>query len=266
MPAVEQTRLRTQTRLLIQRYASADDFVKGLIELYEFYSDRTYNPAVSGQHYPTLQAYNVTPLINRQFELEIGKLCQDNPLSSLDVIDRLWKQEKIEPRQLAAELLGKIPLEYSDQVIERLQKWSLPTEDRELINYLHEHGSTRLRRESNSEWMKVIRTWMESKETHNQVFALQCLIPLIQNPEFADLPQLFNLLSKYLSYPQPRILYVLQIVIETLAKRSPNETVYTLKAVLKGPHSSEIPRLFRRLIPSFPPEQAQSLRIALKEI
>lgn len=265
MPAVDRTRLQTQIRLVTQSFASTDEFVKRLSELYEYYSDLTYDPAGSGQRYPTLQAYNVTPFVNRQFEFEFSKLCQENPLSSLDVIDRLWKQEKVEPRKLAAYLLGKMSLEYSPQVIERLQTWSKPTEDRELNLYLQEFGSARLRHEAISEWLEIIHKWLESGESHDQIFGLQSLLPLIQDPDYHDLPKIFTRISTLLANPSPRILFTLQVVIEALAKRFPVETVYTLKLVLRGPHSAEIPRFFRRLLPIFPPEQEQSLRTALKE-
>jgi len=266
MPAVDRLRLQTQIRLVVQTFASADEFVKRLSELYDYYSDRSYDPAGSGQRYPTLQSYNVTPLATRQFEFEFSRLCQENPLSSLDVIDRLWLHEKVEPRKLAAYLLGKMPLQYFPQVIERLQTWAKPTEDRNLILYLQEFGTDRLRHEAIEPWLKQIDKWLESHHSHDQVFGLQSLLPLISDPEFHDLPRVFNMLDSLLINPGSRILYTLQNVIEALAKRSPVETVYTLKLVLHKSHSTEIPRLFRRLLPVFPEDQAQSLRLALKEI
>ena len=266
MPAVDRTRLQTQIRLVTRSFHAPDEFVKHLLELYEYYSDRTYDPASSGQRYPTLRAYNVTPLVNRQFEFEFSKLCETDPRTSLEVIDQLWQQEKIEPRKLAAFLLGKMPLDYSAKVIDRLQTWSKPTEDREMNQYLHEYGSARLRRESINEWLGIIHTWLESNEAHDQIFGLQSLLPLIHDPDYHDQPKLFALIFPLLANPNPRILFTLQVVIEALAERSPVETVYTLKLILRGPHSAEIPRFFRRLLPIFPAEQEQSFRIALKEL
>jgi hypothetical protein len=266
MPAVELTRLQTQIQLAVRDFSSAEQFVKQLRSLYELYSDRTFSPLASGKRPLSADAYNVTPLINRQFELEFGKLCQDNPLSSLDVIDRLWEESKIEPRQLAAALLGKIPLEYSDKVIQRLQDWSLSTEDRDLISFLHDRGSLRLRVESVDQWLAVIRAWLESKDSYDQVFGLASLLPLIKDQDFHNLPQIFDLLSLLIAYPKTRVLSPLQKVIEAMAERSPVETVYYLKTVLAKPHSRELPRVFRRLLNAFPSEQAQSLRQVLKEM
>jgi hypothetical protein len=265
MPAVELTRLQTQIRLAAREYSSAEQFVKQLSTVYEFYSDRTFNPLASGKRPLSADAYNVTPLINRQFELEFGKLCQDNPLSSLDVIDRLWEETKLEPRQLAAALLGKIPLEYSAEVIDRLQDWSLPTEDRDLIAFLHNRGSARLRREDIDQWLAVIQGWLESKDSYDQVFGLQSLLPMIKDSDFHNLPRIFEMLSLVISFPLTRILTTLQKVIEALAARSPVETVFYLKSVIAKPHSAELPRLFRRLLPVFPAEQAASLRLVLRE-
>lgn len=265
MPAVELTRLHTQIQLAIREYSSAEQFVKQLRTLYEFYSDRTFSPLALGNRSLSADAYNVTPLINRQFELEFGKLCEDNPLSSLDVIDRLWEETKFEPRQLAAALLGKIPLDYSDRIIHRLQDWSLPTDDRDLISYLHDRGSQRLRAEAVDQWLTVIKSWLESKNKYDQIFGLQSMLPMIKDQEFHDLPKIFDLLSLIISFPDTRVLSPLFKVIEALAKRSPVETVFYLKTIITKPHSPELPRLFRRLLPAFPAEQALSLRTALKE-
>ncbi|MHC1740724.1 MAG: DNA alkylation repair protein [Anaerolineaceae bacterium] len=265
MPAVELAHLRTKIHLLTEHYASPVEFVKGLCDLYEFYSDRTFTQSDAGRRTLTLPGYNVTPLINRQFELEFGKLCQDNPLSSLDVIDELWKQPKLEPRRLAAFLLGKIPLDHSDQVIVRLKVWSTPEEDNDLLKYLHDYGSLLLRRQDSEKWLGVIRTWLESKSSQDQLFGLQSLLPLINDPDYVDLPEVFDLISLELVSPQPRITHTLQTVIEALAKRTPFETVYLLKKVLLQSHSKELPRLLRRLIPAFPDNQQSSLKRSLAE-
>jgi hypothetical protein len=265
MPAVELTRLHTQIQLALREFSSAEQFIKHLSAVYEFYSDRTFDPLAAGKRPLSADAYNVTPVINRQFELEFGKLCQENPLSSLDVIDRLWEETKLEPRQLAAALLGKIPMDYCDQVIHRLKDWSLPTEDRDLIAYLHNHGTIRLRKEDVDQWLLVIKEWLESKDSHDQAFGLESLLPMTKDPNFNNLPKIYDLLSLIISAPRTRVLSPLQKVIEALAVRSPVETVYFLKKVLAQPHSSELPRLFRRLLPVFPPEQAQSLRQVLRE-
>lgn len=265
MPAVELSRLHTQILLATQHFASAADFVKGLGDLYDFYSDRTFTEADTRSRNLTLPAYNVTPLINQQFELDFGRLCRENPLSSLDVIDELWKQSMLEPRRLGANLLGKIPLEYSEQVILRLKAWSTPEEDHELVKYLQKYGSLTLRQQDNKKWLSVIRTWLESKDSQDEIFGLQSLLPLIEDPDYLDLPEIFPLVTLILAAPKPRITYTLQTVLEALAKRTPNETIYLLKSVLGLPHSPELPRLLRRLLPAFPEEQQKSLRLGLTE-
>jgi DNA alkylation repair enzyme. len=265
MPAVELSRLHTQIRLVTQHFASAPDFVKYLCDVYEFYGDRTFSESDAGARSLTAPAYNVTPLINHQFELAFGKLCIENPLSTLDVIDELWRQPKLEPRRLAAYLLGKIPVEYSEQVIQRLKKWSVEGEDRDLMKYLQNYGSQNLRLHASDLWLKVIRSWLESQNSQDVIFGLQSLLPLILDPEEANLPQIFPLVRLELSDPQPRSTFALQTVIDAMARRTPNETVYLLKSALRDPHSKELPRLVRRLLTAFPEEQQKSLKDALTE-
>ncbi len=265
MPAVDRTRLQTQIRLVTQYFASADEFVKRLSELFEYYSDRSFAQPGQNQLLTTSETYNVTPLVMRQFEFAFSLLSRENPLSTLDVIDRLWKEHKQEPRRLAAYLLGKMPTEYSQQVIERLQNWSKSTENRELIQYLHNAGSERLRHEAIELWLSQIALWLESEQPHDQIFGLQSLIPLIEDEEFQNLPRVFNLIQPLVRQPGSRILFTLQNVLEALARRSPVETVFNLKLILKSNYAPEVPRLFRQLLMAFPEEQAQSLRLAIKD-
>jgi hypothetical protein len=239
--------------------------VKDLRGIYELYSDRTFNPLAAGKRPLSADAYNVMPLVNHQFEFEFGKLCNDNPLSSFDVIDRLWEETKLEPRQLAASLLGKIPIDYSEKIIYRLKDWSLPTEDRGLITFLHDRGTIRLRKEAVDKWLTVIHEWLESKDPYDQVFGLQSLLPLVNDDTFTNLPKIFELLSLVIAYPGTRLLSPVLKTIEALAERSPVETVFYLKTVIAKPHSSELPRMLRRLLPVFPADQANSLKAALRE-
>lgn len=265
MPAVDRTRLQTQIRLVTQYFASADEFVKRLSELFEYYSDRSFAQPGQNQLQSASEVYNVTPLVMRQFEFAFSQLCQENPLSTLDVIDRLWQEHKLEPRRLAAYLLGKMPLDYSQQVIERLEKWSLPTEDRDLIQYLHTAGSEGLRHEAIELWLNQIALWLESKLAHDQIFGLQSLIPLIEDEDFHNLPRIYTLIQPLVRQPASRSLFTLQKVLEALARRSPVETVFNLKLILQSKFAPDVPRLMRRLITAFPEEQAQSLRLALKD-
>jgi hypothetical protein len=265
MPAVELTRLHTQIHLLLQHYAAAEDFVKKLADLYEFYADRTFTQSDAGRRDLTLPAYNVVPLVTHQLELELGKLCTENPLSSLDVIDALWKQEKREPRFLAAYLLGKIPAAYTDQIINRLHDWSTPHEDRELLKYAHNVSSQTLRQEVPQKWLAVIQTWLASENSQDQIFGLQSLLPFIEDTNFNDLPKVFDLIYMKLPHPQARILFALQAAIEALAKRTPKETAYLLKKAENQEHSNDLSRLIRRILPFFPEEQQNSLKNALSK-
>ena len=263
MPAVELSRLQTQISLVSQHYASPVDFVKRLCDLYEFYSDRTFSQAASTPRSLTLPSYNVTPLINRQFEMYFSKLCKENPISSLEVIDALWQQPRLEPRQLAAFLLGKIPLAYSDEVIHRLKSWSRAEEDHELVRYLQDKGSLLLRKENIKDWLAVIQTWLESSDSQDQIFGMQSLLPLISDPDYSNLPKIFDLLAPHLASYSPRVTYTMQTVIEALAMRSPNETVYLLKSILDASASKDLARLIRRMLPVFQEEQQISLKAAL---
>jgi hypothetical protein len=106
---------------------------------------------------------------------------------------------------------------------------------------------------------------LESKQAHDQIFGLQSLIPLIDDEDFHNLPRIYTLIQPLVRQPASRSLFTLQKVLEALARRSPVETVFNLKLILQSKFAPDVPRLMRRLITAFPEEQAQSLRLALKD-
>ena len=59
--------------------------------------------------------------------------------------------------------------------------------------------------------------------------ALQGLIPLIEDRDFANLPLIFTFLTSFFEKIDAAIQLDLQIVLEKLAKRSEVETIYLLK-------------------------------------
>ena len=133
------------------------------------------------------------------------------------------------------------------------------------MKYLQDKGSLLLRQQNTQQWLAVIQTWLESTISQDQIFGLQSLLPLINDPGFTNIPRVFDLVSPPLASHHPRVTYTLQTVIEALACRTPNETVYLLKSMLEKTNSKDLARLIRRMLPIFAEEQQKSLKTALAE-
>ncbi len=263
MPAVEIEKLNTQVRLVAEKFGTPQEFIVALRSLFESYADLTYRLATMRRPSVILPEYHLSPVILRLLEKELGKYCEENPLSSLDVIDLLWKEPRREPRLLASALLGKIPLSHSEKVIERMLRWSAMTEEYTLAETLVASGSSKLRTEASEQWLEIIQTWLNSRSTVENSLGLNSLIPLIQDRGFVNLPQVFTLFTPYLKKVDPKLMSMLQSVIENLARRSPYETVFVLKQVLSGSQDPNLYRLLRRCLGVLPEESRLSLRDAL---
>ena len=68
------------------------------------------------------------------------------------------------------------------------------------------------------------------------------------------------MISPFLYMTRPLVLPTLQDVLETLAQRSPMETVYFLRQILGSPTPPGTIRIVRRLMPLFDADTQNSLR------
>ncbi len=249
--------------MVAHKFGEPRDFIVALRSLFEDYADLTFRINSMRRPSVVLPEYHLSPVILRTLEKELGRYCEDNPLASLDVIDLLWKEPRREPRILAAALLGKIPLSHSQAVITRLLSWSAVTEEYALAKTIVGSASLNLRTEAPEEWIGVLSNWLNSRSDIEISLGLTGLIPLIQDRSFVDIPRVFDLLTPHLDRIDPHELTTLQSIIESLARRTPKETVFVLKQIAGNSRDANLFRLLRRCLPEFPEEQRISLRYAL---
>jgi hypothetical protein len=265
MPAIEFSRLRTKIELLGRVYDQPGQFVKDLSDLYFFYSDLTFqpnNPYVRSNSFPT---YRTPVVINRELERSLKVKAKARPEETLNIIDTLWATRTLEPCQLAAALLGAIPIQYTDVVLERILNWSKMGENPELVNALQTRSTETLRREQPELWLQTLGHWYDSKEPTAQKLALMGLIPMIDDPNLNNLPLIFDYLQPIIAISDSHLAYTLLTIIEKLAVKSESETVYFLKQLIKNNSSDDLPRFIRRALPSFSESAQSSLKTCLRE-
>jgi len=263
MPAVEIEKLSRQVRLVAEKFGSPYDLLPALRDLFEAYADRTFRAGSVLHGAVTLPEYHLPPLLMPLLEKELGKFCQANPFTSLEVIDLLWKEPYREPRILASSLLGKIPISHASQVIDRLLHWAVSINNPTLTEIIIRKGSQTLRSQLVDEWLEIIQLWLDSGNEAENRLGLSSLTTLIQDHTFTDLPRAIALFMPYLRQTHPDNMTLLQKAIESLARRTPGETVYILKQVIATSPNPNLLRLLRRCLPAFPEEEQQSLRSAL---
>ena len=165
-------------------------------------------------------------MINRELEQNLKPRAISQPEETLKVIDLLWSTGTFEPCQLATALLGALPVNYADSVLERIEKWSQKGENPDLTAILHNKGTETLRREQPKSWLQTLSRWYQSKDPALQKMSLMGLHPLLNDPEFNNLPIIFDFLQPVIARADPHLTYTLLTIIEKLAQKSESETVF----------------------------------------
>lgn len=264
MPAAELSRLRAQINELIIRFEDPESFRLALRDLLELYANRAYRPGKVVQPQSIFPSYRVPPLVIRQLELELSKTCQEMPDQALNVVESIWNDPFLEPRLLAAVLLGALPAKYGPAVAEKLRAWSQPAVNFRLLEALFKNGAVELRRSNPQLLVGLIEEWISSTQPEIQAIGLWALVPMVQDPVFENIPAVYRIIGPLVQNIPSTLQTDLTLLIEALIQRSPAETAFFLRQAITLAASSSTARLVRRSLPSFTPDQQSSLRAALQ--
>jgi hypothetical protein len=113
--------------------------------------------------------------------------------------------------------------------------------------------------------IRLIQDWLESTKPLYQQLGLRALLPLVENPEFENLPVFYRLIQPLVCNVPPGLRPDLLDVLVALARRSPQETAYFLRQTLNYPDAADPAWLIRQLLNEFPTAQAHMLRAVVKE-
>ena len=266
MPAIEFSRLRTKIELLGRVYDQPEQFIKDLNDLYFFYSDLTFQSSNSRVgRIVALKSYRTPAVINRELARLLRSRARSHPEETLKIIDLLWQSKVYEPCLLAANLLGSLPISESANVLDRIQEWSIADEKSELLEMLITKGTETIRLERSDLWIERLHNWLYSSSQALQKLSISGLHPLLNDPDFDNLPIIFDLLEPVIADPDPHLTLLLLNSIELLRQKSEPETVYFLKQIIQASNNEDIPRFVRRVIPSFSESAQQSLKTFLRD-
>ena len=265
MPAIQLNRVRQQINEITWLFTQPEAFRRGLHDLLETYADQVYRPGQNTPARTQIPAYRVPQLLIQQLELALHPLCQQNAKAALILADALWKDTHKEPRLVAAYLLGQLPTSMTGDVITRLEQWCTPAQSIPLLNAALLKSTYRLRNEAPHVLYDLAASWLSSPSGGSQMLGLKLLLPLIQDPAFENLPEIYSRLKSPLITLPARYQAEAVEVIQTLARRSPMETAYFLRQVLSQETTKDLLRLVRKTLPAFPEEHRDRLHLLLKE-
>jgi hypothetical protein len=264
MPAVQLSRLNQQISNLVWQFTRPADFLSTLRDLFDLYANRVYRAGQSVPPTSLVQAYHVPKLVLRQLEIELRQSCKQHPAAALSLVEVLWAEPMLESRILGTTLLGHIPLEPPQPIIDRLRSFARPGTDTAVLDALLEHGGRTLRIERPDLWIEIIDQWAADPSVFSQVIALRAVSISILDEQFINHPPILRIFSGQLQTGSPALQSELQTTLLSLLRSSPNETVFLLRQVLLLSNSPTTQRLVRLSLSKVPAEYQAGLRQALQ--
>jgi len=266
VPAIYPERLRTQTANLSELYDQPARFTHSLIDLLELYSNRTHRAGQAGEPPPLLRTYNVPKPVIRQLMIELQPLANEYPEETIRLVDALWAEESLETRHIAAFLLGSVPPDRPEIILEIITAWLTPELEERLISLILRLTLTRVLKENPAALLTKIDGWLGSDKLTEQQIGLKALRSVLMSRESQDFPLFIQIITPYTRKAPLQIRSDILDVLEALAIRSPKETAYLLRQSLNTPNNPDTALLIRKLLPVFPTDLQESLRQALREV
>lgn len=264
MPAIELSRLRTKVTLLTGLIEDPARLLGELLQFYASYSDLTFQSGLFSVKAGNLFAFRTPPLINREIENAFTKFAATSTDRICELIDLLSKCSELEPRQLAATLLGVLPSEHLDQVIPRLTSWVMATTDPEDFTWLFNRATANLRREKPEIWLSLLQQWLETPDDQSRSIAVYGLSSMISDSSLTSLPLIYKHLQPLMLEENTNISPYLETIIERLIEKSETETLYFLKQIIRQSKNQSLIRMIRRSMGLFSPEGQESLKDFLR--
>src|SRR5512135_2567615 len=196
MPAIDLSRMRKQAARLADFFFLPDEFIKHLHEMLDFYVNYTVRKPPATAPGANLRSYRTPSVIVKQIEQElIGRAAlPENADAALELADRLWDEEWLETRTLAAFLLGSIPPR-EERLLARLTAWTQQLFDADLRAELLNTSLTRLRRDAPDAFLELIAEWLRPERSALWPNGIQAVISALSDPEFQNLPPLMKVVE-----------------------------------------------------------------------
>ncbi len=265
MPAIDLARLRRQAARLADFFFVPDEFIRNLhqmLDTYVNYTVRKPRAAAPGANLPT---YRTPPVVVRQIEQELASRARlaENSDAALELADRLWDEEWLETRILAAFLLGSIPPR-EERLLARLTAWTHQLFDASLRAELLNTGLARLRREAPGVFLRLIGEWLRPQRSAFWSNGIQAVIAAASDPEFVNLPPLMKVVEPIVIAAPVKLQTEIEDLILALYAVSPTETSYFVRQVLLGSENPMTAITFRRIAPALPTELREEVREFIK--
>ncbi len=264
MAAIDLTRLNKQIEGLKDVFSQPAEFRQRLHETLQFYHRYSHRQHKDAVPVSFMRVYDMPEQILPQIAYGLNLKARQDANETLAVVDALWEDEHFEARDLAAHLLGQVPLAAKAEVFERIKQWSSGPLDRAVVYSVFSKGSQQLRSEDPQGWTEFVGNLLASPLERQQNHGLYALSLLVEQSHSDLLPQFFRWIRPFIQSDQSLIQPNLSQVIAALARRSPAETAYVLKEAMSDTDGSGIEQRVRSYLPYFDEQLSESLQGSIR--
>lgn len=265
MPAVELIRLKKEADELAARLHQPVEFKRLLLDRLEFYADRVTRPGNMARPAPLIPRYSVPMLFLQAVEQAMQQSASSSPLEALELAKQLWQETHLEPKLIAASLIGMAARTDAHAASELLVQYCVPTENPLVQEALLQRSGSQLRQANIDVWFDLVERWVNSGQLSQQIIGFRALQDVIEDREFENLPVIYRLLTVPLEAVDRTTMHELEPLLITLARRSAVETLFLLRQCYNRRHNPILARLIRKCLPSFPSESQAALRKVIQE-
>ena len=263
MPAIDLPRLKMQAARLAEKFSDPAAFIADLQALLESYQDRSRRAAQVVAR-TSLPSFRTPRPVLHQILIALTPQAIAHPWEATALVDALWQAGYLETRFLAAVLIGRVPPEDAMPLYGRLGEWLEESREKEIQQALLQDAFSRLRREQPEAMLALVGEWLSAASSKSQVWGLQALTALLQEPDFEDLPRAFRLLRPALRAAGPATQMALMDCLQVLCRLSPTETLYFLREVLMDRPPPMMVRTLQRILSALPAAVQDRLRAELR--
>jgi DNA alkylation repair enzyme len=261
MPAIDLARLRKQAARLSDFFFVPDEFISHLHEMLDSYVNYTARKPPAAAPGARMRTYRTPSVVVKQIEHELSALARvpENADAVLDLADRLWDEDWLETRLLAAFLLGSSPPR-EERLLARLTAWTQQLYDAELRAELLNSSLTRLRREAPDVFLALIAEWLRPQRTGLWPNGIQAVISAASDPQFKNLPPLMKVVEPVVEASPAKLQTEIEQLVLALYAASPTETTFFIRQILLDSKNPMTAITFRRISSSLPGELREEVR------
>lgn len=259
MTAINPARLKMQIAELGELIDQADQFAAGLHELLAYYSARIQQTSLSRTPL-RLQTYQVPKPVIQALESELAERLAGKPEAGYPLVDALWDEYWLEFRQIAVQVLGILPSNEPDRILDRILKWLDQCSTEDIRRMIMTEGLNSLASESPDQCITLIEKLISRNDKGSHQAALFGLGMFARNPSYLNLPILYRNLAWILRTEENGLIKEICVLLRILINRSEQETTYFIIKQIDLAYQPRFTRVIRQVINTLSQENQILLR------